>query len=348
MKINNNKIGPGNKCYIIAEMSGNHRGDIQNAKDIIYCAKEVGADAIKLQTYKPETITLDSYKNDFLLPSDNPWAKNKNLFELYKKAFTPWEWHEELFQFARQIGIDIFSSPFDSTAVDLLEQLNTPAYKIASPEITDIPLLKYVAKTKKPVIISTGVALQEDIELAVKTLRENGANEIAILKCTSSYPTPPESVNLLTMPDFKNKFDCLYGLSDHTLGIAVPVASVALGASIIEKHFIIEKDDSSVDSFFSLDKAEFAQMINAVRFAEKSLGKVTYNLDEESSKNLWGRRSLYICKDINAGEVLTKEHVKSVRPAYGLHPKHYDEIIGKTVTKNLQYGDRVSWDVISK
>jgi pseudaminic acid synthase len=346
MQINNNSIGPGNRTYIIAEMSGNHCGKIEYALAIIRAAKEVGADAVKLQTYTPDTITLNCKKEDFVIPSDNPWADSSTLYELYEKAYTPWEWHEQLFNEAKKIGIDIFSSPFDHTAVDFLEKLNAPAYKIASPEITDIPLIKKVAATKKPVIISTGVAEREDIDLAMQTLKDGGATDVVLLKCTSSYPAPPESINLKTMVDFGKTFDCLFGLSDHTMGIGIPVAAVALGASVIEKHFIIKKDNSSVDSFFSLDYNEFKQMVDEVRSVEKAIGKITYGLNEEGQKAKWGRRSLYFSKNIKAGETVTDEHIKSVRPSYGLHPKFYDEVIGKKAKVDLEIGDRLSWEVI--
>ncbi len=338
------KVGDGHKTFIIAEMSGNHGGDINKALEIIRAAKEVGADAVKLQTYRADTITLNSMNPDFLLPKNNPWSESKNLYSLYEKAFTPWEWHQQLFDEARRIGIMIFSSPFDSDAVDLLEELKAPLYKIASPEITDVPLLEYVGSKRKPVIISTGVAELSDIELAINTLRRSGAKDIVLLKCTSSYPAPPESINLKTMVDMASRFNCLIGLSDHTLGTAVPVAATALGASVIEKHFILEKTYDSVDGFFSLDKTEFKRLIEEIRIAEKSLGKVTYELDEEGMKNFWGRRSLYISKDLNEGEIVTSEHIKSVRPHFGCHPKHYKEVLGSKAKKSLKFGDRVILD----
>lgn len=334
-------VGEGHKTFIIAEMSGNHGGNIETALEIVRAAKEVGADAVKLQTYRPDTITLNSKKKDFLLPKDNPWSDSKNLYSLYEKAFTPWEWHKAIFEEAHRIGLTVFSSPFDCSAVDLLEDLNTPFYKIASPEITDIPLLEYVASKGKPVIISTGVAELEDIQLATKTLKEGGVKDIIILKCTSSYPAPPQSINLRTMVDMASRFNCLVGLSDHTLGTSVPVAAAVLGASVIEKHFILKKTDQSVDGFFSLDREEFKQMVEDVRTAELALGQVSYQLDDEGKKNFWGRRSLYVSKDISAGEKITSEHIKSVRPYFGLHPKFLRDILGKTACRNLEYGDRV-------
>ena len=334
-------IGDGHGTFIIAEMSANHGGDIEKAFEIIRAAKAVGADAVKLQTYLPSTITLDTDNPDFRIPGNNPWSASKNLYQLYEKAYTPWEWHEALFAEAKKVGILIFSSPFDKTAVDLLESLNAPAYKIASPEITDIPLMEYVGSKKKPVIVSTGVAEEADILLAVKTLREAGAASIILLKCTSSYPAPPESINLRTMVDMKTRFNVIVGLSDHTLGTAVPVAATALGAAVIEKHFVLTKDDESVDSFFSLDQAEFKKMVEDVRAAEKALGRVTYDLDDEGRKNFWGRRSLYVSNDIAKGEAANAKNIQSVRPHFGLHPKHFKALLGQTAQRDLKKGDRV-------
>ncbi len=346
MRIGDREIGSDYPVYIIAEMSGNHAGRLDKALEIIRSAKEAGADAIKLQTYRADTITLDAQTPDFLIPADDPWHYKGNLFALYEEAFTPWEWHETLFAEARKIGIEIFSSPFDGTAVDFLENLGCSAYKIASPEITDIPLLKRVAQTGKPVIMSTGLAELADIELAVQTLKDNACISYALLKCTASYPAPPERMQLRTIPDMISRFGCPVGLSDHTLGIGVPVASVALGASIIEKHFMVNKTDESVDSFFSLDAIEFRQMVDAVRMVEKALGSVSYEVPGESVTKFKARRSLYIAMSIRKGEVLTEMHVKSVRPSWGLHPKYYESILGKRVNCDLELGDRLSLDVI--
>lgn len=341
-------VGDGEPTFIIAEMSANHGGDIEKAFEIIRAAKEVGADAVKLQTYLPETITLDIDNEDFRIPGDNPWSSSKNLFQLYAKAYTPWEWHEALFAEAKRVGIMIFSSPFDRTAVDLLEKLNTPVYKIASPEITDIPLLEYVGAKKKPVIVSTGVAEAPDIELAVSTLRTAGATDIVLLKCTSSYPAPPESINLRTMVDMRQRFNTIVGLSDHTLGTAVPVAATALGAAVIEKHFLLTKDDQSVDSFFSLDQVEFRQMVESVRITEKALGRITYELDAEGKKNYWGRRSLYVAEDIRAGERVNEKNIRAVRPHFGLHPKHHRELLGQAAQRDLKKGERVRLEDFSR
>lgn len=342
IKIGNKLIGNNHSTYIIAEMSGNHCGDYELATDLIRAAKKSGADAVKLQTYTPDTITLNCDREDFRLPSANPWSNFNTLYKVYEKGFTPWEWHRGLFEVAKEVGIDIFSSPFDESAVDLLEELNVPLYKIASPEITHIPLLKKIARTGKPIIFSTGVAELADIELAVKVVKENGCNEIIILKCTSSYPAPPESMNLRTIPNISERFQCLSGLSDHTLGIGIPVAAVVLGASVIEKHFIIKKDERSVDGFFSLDLQEFTEMVNEIRKVEKALGKVTYEIDDEGRKNFWGRRSLYVSSEIKKGDRITAENIKCVRPHFGLHPKYYDIVLGKRVKKDLVFGDRLN------
>jgi pseudaminic acid synthase len=339
--IKNKIIDESSACYIIAEMSANHNGDIEQAIQILHAAKLAGADAIKLQTYTADTITLDSKKEDFILPTDNPWEKHKTLYSLYEKAFTPWEWHAVLFSEAEKIGLDIFSSPFDSTAVDFLETLNCPLYKIASPEITDIPLIKCVAKTGKPVILSTGLANKSDIELAVNTLIVNGCKEYAILKCTTAYPAPFEDINLKTIPDMKKEFNCIVGLSDHSLGNVVPIASVSLGAKIIEKHFVLSKNSSSVDAFFSLSPSEFKSMVDDVKIVEKALGSVNYNVSPASEKNNLAKRSIYVSCKISKGELFTTDNIKSVRPSYGLHPKYYESMIGKVCNCDLEHGDRL-------
>ncbi len=346
VKIGEREISQNSPTYIIAEMSANHGGAFDKAIEILHAAKKSGADALKLQTYRADTMTLDSNKKDFLIASDNPWAAHKTLYSLYEKAFTPWEWHKDLIQEGKKIGIEVFSSPFDISAVDFLEKLNVAAYKIASPEISDIPLIQRVGRTRKPVIISTGLAELEDIELAVKTLRQEGCNGIVILKCTSSYPAPAKDINLRTIGDMIERFNCLAGISDHTLGIGVPIAAVTLGARVIEKHFMLNKTDSSVDGFFSLDPQEFRNMVDEIRKIEEALGEVDYSVSPGSKKNLFAKRSLYIAKNINKGEVFTVENIKSVRPFHGLHPKHYEEILGKKANRNLEKGDRLSRDVI--
>ena len=325
-----------NKVFIIAELSANHGGKIEVAKETIRAAKQAGADAIKLQTYTADTITLDSDKPDFIIEG-TIWEGRK-LHDLYKEAHLPWDWHEELFQTAREEGLVCFSSPFDHSAVDFLEELNTPMYKIASFEITDIPLIRYAASKGKPMIISTGVASHEDIELAVDACREEGNEDITILKCTSAYPATLEDANLLTMQRIAKDFDVKVGLSDHTLGITAPVVATALGASVIEKHFILDKAIGGPDASFSLDVNEFAAMVEAVRNAEKSLGEATYNLKDSQVKNKQFARSLYIAQDMKAGDVVTIENVRSVRPGFGLHPKHLWEIKGKRVNQDLRKG----------
>jgi pseudaminic acid synthase len=347
-KIGDTWVGDGHPCYIVAEMSGNHGGSLEKALEIVNAAKETGANAIKLQTYTPDSITLNSENDDFLIPGNSPWASSKYLYSLYQEAQTPVEWHAPIFEYAKKIGITIFSSPFDLSAVHLLKSLDAPAYKLASPEITDIPLIKLMASMGKPIIVSTGMSTEEDIQLALETIRKEGNEQIIVLKCTSSYPAPPETMNLLTIPDIATRFNCLTGLSDHSLGTVAPVASVALGAHFIEKHFLIDKSDKSVDSFFSLDQVEFTKLVDDVRLAEKFLGKVTYQPAKEVEKNFWSRRSLYISKAIKKGEAFTSENVRSVRPSYGLHPKHYEEVLGLKASKDLSLGDRLSWDVIDR
>ncbi|MGX1022909.1 pseudaminic acid synthase [Flavobacterium sp. CS20] len=335
------------KVFIIAELSANHGGNIETAIETIKAAKDTGADAIKFQTYTADTITLDSDKNDFIISGGTIWDGNK-LYNLYKKAFLPWEWHQELFKVAKEEGLICFSSPFDKTAVDFLEDLNTPIYKIASFEITDIPLIEYTASKGKPMIISTGIAEYDDIKLAVETCRKVGNNDITILKCTSSYPAPIDEANLVMMQQYAKDFDVKVGLSDHTLGTTVPVVATALGASVIEKHFILDRSIGGPDASFSLDKAQFTTMVKAVREAEKALGKVSYNLTEKQKSGKQFSRSLYVAEDIKAGEIITEKNVRSVRPGFGMHPKHLARILGKTVSKTLSKGDRIQEDHISK
>lgn len=345
MEIGNFKINKNSSVFIIAELSANHGGDIQIAIESIKAAKRAGANCIKLQTYKPETITLDSDKDDFIL-KETIW-KGRNLYNLYQEAFTPWEWHEKLFEIAKQENIVCFSSPFDNSAVDLLEDLNTPAYKIASFEITDIPLIRYVASKQKPVIISTGIASFEDIVLAVETCRKAGNNQIALLKCTSSYPAPINEANLRMIPKLSEDFNVITGLSDHTIGNIVPIVSTILGGKIIEKHFILDKSLGGPDASFSMDETEFKNMVDSVRQAERSLGKDDYLLTQKqiNSKNL--ARSLYITQDVKKGEFLSKENVKSIRPGYGLHPKYYEEVIGKKFNKDYEKGERLNFNCIN-
>ena len=332
------------KCFIIAELSANHNGSLETAIETIKAAKRAGADAVKLQTYTADTMTLNSDKDDFKIKG-TIWEGRK-LYDLYKEAYTPWEWHETLFRTAREEGLDCFSSPFDKTAVDFLETLNCPIYKIASFEITDIPLIEYVASKGKPIIISTGIATLEDIELAVETCREVGNNQITLLKCTSSYPAPIDEANMAMIPELAQRFNVLVGLSDHTIGSTVPIVATALGAKVIEKHFILDRSIGGPDASFSMNEQEFTEMVKAVRDAEKAVGMVSYEL---TTKQIDGRRfcrSLYVVKDIKKGEIITEEHLKSIRPGFGGHPRFLNQIIGKTSDWELKKGDRFLTDNI--
>lgn len=331
--------------YIVAEMSGNHNMSIERAKDIILAAKRAGADAVKLQTYTADTITIDCSKEEFMTQKGGLW-EGQTLYELYSKAYTPWEWHGELFAFAKKVDIDLFSSPFDLTAVDFLDELGTPAYKIASFEINDIPLIRKVARTGKTIIFSTGIATLEDIELAVKTCREEGNEKIIILKCISAYPAPYEQMNLRVIPNMEETFDCLVGLSDHSEGSEIAVASVSLGAKVVEKHFTLNREDRSVDADFSMNPDEFAEMVKQIRNVEKALGKVTYELNKKQRLSRLGSRSLYVVSDIKKGEVFTEENVRSIRPGYGMHTKYYSDILGRKSRYNLEKGTAMSWKYI--
>jgi pseudaminic acid synthase len=334
-----------NKTFIIAELSANHNQKYDIAIKTIEAAKEAGADAIKLQTYTADTITIKSDKEYFKIKGDNLW-KGKTLYELYQEAYTPWDWQPKLKKIADDLGLILFSSPFDYSAVDFLEKMKVPAYKIASFEITDIPLIKYVAGKQKPVIISTGIAEEEDIQLAIEACKSQGNNQIALLKCTSSYPAPFEEINLKTIPDMQNKFNTIVGLSDHTLGISVPIAAVALGARIIEKHFILDKSVGGPDAAFSIEPKEFKLMVQSVREAEKSLGIITYKLSENVKNSRVFARSLFVVKDIKKGEIFTNTNIKSIRPSNGLHPKFLNEILGKKAKRDIKTGTPFSRDLI--
>lgn len=337
------KIDLNKKVFIIAELSANHNQDINLAKETIKAAKEAGADAIKLQTYTPDTITIDCKKDDFIIKGGTLWD-GKSLYELYQKAYTPWEWHEELFDFARKIGIEIFSTPFDKSAVDFLEQFNPIAYKIASFEITDYELIRYTASKKKPIIISTGIATIDEILDVVEICKSEGNEDIILLKCTSSYPAPLEEANLKTIANMKETFNVEVGFSDHTLGITAPIVAVTLGAKVIEKHFILDKSIGGEDADFSLDKKEFAQMVKAIRDTEKLLGKVDYSMNDKKKKSRQFARSLYIVKDVKKGDIITNENIKSIRPGFGLHPKYLKKILGKKFRKNLEKGTALKWE----
>ena len=329
-----------NSVFIIAELSANHNGSIQTAVETIRAAKRAGANAIKLQTYRPDTITLDSHQKDFLIDDNSIW-RGQNLYDLYKKAYTPWEWHPKLFEVAKEEGLIIFSSPFDLTAVDFLEELNNPIYKIASFEITDIPLIRYVASKGKPIIISTGIATDKDIKLALKACKDEGNKRVALLKCTSSYPAKIEEANLMMIKDFTRRYKVVSGLSDHTLGIVAPVVAVTQGAKIIEKHFILEKSIGGPDASFSLDEKEFRKMVEAVRESELAIGEIDYSLSEKQKLARNYSRSLYVSEDVKKGDIVTKSNIKSVRPGYGMHPKHLPNILGKIFTKDCRIGTRV-------
>jgi pseudaminic acid synthase len=326
--------------FIIAELSANHGGKIEIAKQSIKAAKEIGANAVKLQTYTADTLTLDCDKEDFIIKGGTLWDKQK-LYDLYQEAYLPWEWHKELFDYAREIGIDIFSSPFDKSAVDFLEQFNPSAYKIASFEITDYELIRYTALKMRPMIISTGIATIGEIQDAVDICRELGNNDIVLLKCTSAYPASLEEANLKMIPNLAETFGVISGFSDHTLGSTAPVAAVTLGAKVIEKHFILDKSIGGADADFSMDKEEFAVMIKAIRETEQLLGKVDYSMTEKKKSSRQFSRSLYVAKDIKQGEVFTEENIRSVRPGYGMHPKYFKEMIGKEAQKDYSFGDRL-------
>jgi pseudaminic acid synthase len=344
MKIAKTNIGGDARVFIIAELSANHNGSLETAIETIRGAKRAGADCIKLQTYTADTITIDSNKEDFVIKG-TIW-EGKNLYKLYQEAYTPWEWHKILFKTAEEEGLICFSSPFDKTAVDFLESLDVPAYKIASFEITDIPLIEYVASKGKPVIISTGISQIEDIELAIETCKKVGNHDIALLKCTSSYPAPIEEANMIMIKDLAERFNVITGLSDHTMGSTVPVVATCLGAKIIEKHFILDRKIGGPDASFSLNENEFSDMVKTIREAEKAIGQIDYTLTDKQKKGRDFARSLYVVKGIKAGEQFTIENVKSIRPGYGMHPKFLSEILGNFAIQNIEPGTRMSKNLI--
>jgi len=343
--IDGRKIGKSHPAFIVAELSANHLHKFDNAVKLIKAAKDAGADAVKLQTYTPDTITIDCDNEYFQIKQGTIWD-GKTLYELYKEAYTPWEWQPELKEIAEELGLIFFSTPFDKTAVDFLEEINIPCYKIASFEITDIPLIEYVASKGKPVIISTGIATLTDIQEAVNACKRMGNSQIALLKCTSAYPAPLEEVNLKTIPDMAEKFKIVIGLSDHTLGISVPVASVALGAKIIEKHFTLSRSLGGPDAAFSLEPEEFKAMVKAVREVEKALGGICYELTEKMKKNRQFSRSLFVIKDMKTGEVFTEKNVRSIRPGYGLHPRYLKKILGRRATQDIKRGTPLKWSLV--
>jgi pseudaminic acid synthase len=345
MKIGSFEINTQSSVFIIAELSANHNGSLEVAIDTIKAAKRSGADAIKLQTYTPETITIDCDKDDFVLRSNSIWD-GRTFYDLYQEAYTPWDWHETLFKVAQDEGLICFSSPFDKSAVDFLDNLNTPAYKIASFEITDIPLIEYIASKGKPVIISTGIAELNDIELALDACRRMGNNDIALLKCTSSYPAPINEANMCMVKDLAERYDVISGLSDHTIGFTVPIVAIVFGAKILEKHFILDRSIGGPDASFSMNEIEFTAMVKAVREAESAIGKIDYTLTGKQLKGKDFSRSLYVVEDIKAGDVISDKNVKSIRPGFGLHPKYYKEILGKVALSDTDKGDRFSFSII--
>jgi pseudaminic acid synthase len=346
IEINGRRIGPGEPAYIVAEMSANHGQDFSKAVKIVEAAKESGADAIKLQTYTSDTMTINCDNGHFQVKG-TMW-NGRNLYELYAEAHTPWEWQPKLKDVADQIGIDLFSTPFDETAVDFLQAMDVPAHKIASFEIVDIPLLGKIARTGKPLIMSTGMATQAEIKEAVETIRAAGGRQLALLKCTSAYPAPAAEMHLRTIPHLAEAFGVPVGLSDHTMEMAVPAAAVALGACIIEKHFTLTRSQPGPDSAFSLEPHEFKAMVEAVRTVEKALGAVHYGVSDEESRSRAFRRSLFVVEDVKNGEVLTTANVRSIRPGFGMHTRHLNEVIGKRASRDIARGTPLSWDLVKE
>ena len=345
IKINDLLKGLGGSVYTIAEISANHNQNYDEAVRLLRAAKDAGADAVKLQTYTPDTLTIDSDKEYFRIGEGTLW-EGRNLYDLYSEAYTPWEWYPKLKQVASDLKMDIFSTAFDPTAVDFLEEMNVPVHKVASFEIVDIPLIEKMARTGKPLIISTGMATLGEIEEAVLAARKAGASEIALLKCTSAYPAPPEEMNLQTIPHLSEAFGVPVGISDHTLGIEVPIAAIALGACIVEKHFTLSRSFPGPDSAFSLEPHEFKAMVGAIRAAEKALGEVHYGVSEEEAKSRIFRRSLFVVKDVKAGEIFTEENVRSIRPGYGLHPRHLRQILGSRAAVDVERGTPLKWEMV--
>lgn len=334
------------KPFIIAEMSGNHNQSLNRALAIVDAAAEAGVDALKIQTYTADTMTIDKSDGEFFIADPNSLWKGESLYNLYKKAYTPWEWHKPIFDRCKEKGIIGFSTPFDFTAVDFLEELNIPFYKLASFENIDLPLIKKIAQTGKPIIASTGMASVAELDEMVRTAKENGCPEITLLKCTSSYPATPAGTNLLTIPHLKQLFGCPVGLSDHTLGIGVAVASIALGATVIEKHFTLCRAEGGVDSAFSLEPQEMAQLVRECHAAYEALGGISYGPSEQEKKSLQFRRSLYIVEDMKKGEILTEKNLRSIRPGLGLPPKYYEMLLGKQVACDVKRGTVMSWDLV--
>lgn len=346
IKIAHRHIGRDEKPFIIAEMSGNHNQSLERALHLVDLAAEAGVDAVKLQTYMADTMTLDIHDGEFLIEAEDNLWKGESLYHLYEKAHTPWEWHEAIFERCREHGIIGFSSPFDVTAVDFLEGLNVPAYKIASFENVDIPLIRKVAQTGKPIIISTGMAAVAEIDEAVRTVRAEGNEQLVLLKCTSTYPASPENSNILTIPHLREMFDVEVGLSDHTMGVGVAVAAVAHGATVIEKHFTTSRAEGGVDAAFSMEPEELEMLVEETDRSWKCLGNISYGPTEAERSSLVHRRSLYISKDLGEGEVLTRENVRSIRPGHGLAPKYLEVVLGKKVNRSVKKGTPLSWELL--
>lgn len=345
IEIRGRSIGYGKPVYIIAEISANHRQRFDEAAKLVEAAKKAGADAVKLQTYTPETMTIKCDSPEFRIKGGTPWD-GKTLYDLYSEAYMPWDWQPKLKRLADDLGIDLFSTPYDKTAVDFLEDMSVPVYKVASFEIVDVPLIEYIAGKRKPLIISTGMATLAEIDEAVQAARKAGATQIALLKCTSAYPAAPEEMNLRTIPDLAKKFRVPVGLSDHTLGIAVPVAAVTLGACIVEKHLTLSRSVPSPDSAFSLEPHEFRAMVEAIRTAEKALGEVNYEVGEQEAQSRVFRRSLFVVKDMKEGELFAEDNVRSIRPGYGLSPKCINKVVGRQASRAIPKGTPLSWDLI--
>ena len=346
MKIGNKNIRSNSKPFIIAEMSGNHNQSLDRALKIVEAAATTGVDALKLQTYTADTLTLDISEGEFFIENNDSLWKGRSLYDLYKEAYTPWEWHGPIMRRANELGMLCFSTPFDETAVDFLEELKVPAYKIASPELIHLPLLKKVATTGKPMILSTGMASIAEIDDAVRTIREAGCEQFVLLKCTSTYPATPENSNVLTIPHMRELFGCEVGLSDHTMGIGGAVAAVAHGATVIEKHFTLRRSDGGVDSTFSMEPEEMKQLVVETERAWQSLGKVAYGPSEAEKSSLGFRRSLYIAEDMGKGDILDKNNLRIVRPGFGLPPKYYDVLLGRKVNRDVNKGTAMQWEII--
>jgi len=347
MRIGERRIGPGQPVYVIAELSANHNQDFNQAVRVIEAAKQIGADAVKLQTYTPDTITIQSDRDYFRIGGGTLWD-GRTLYDLYGEAHTPWEWQPKLKQVADDLHLDLFSSAFDSTAVDFLEKMEVPAHKVASCELVDIPLIQKMARTGKPLIMSTGMATAEEIEEALQAARQAGATEFALLKCTSSYPASAEEMNLRTIPELYRRFGVPAGLSDHTMGISVPVAAVALGACIIEKHITLSRSKPGPDSAFSLEPHEFKAMVDAVRVAEKALGEVHFGCSTKEASSRVFRRSLFVVRDVKRGDMFTAGNVRSIRPAHGLHTRHLQEVLGQRAACDIERGTPLSWDLVNR